>query len=454
MLVVPAVALDAKAGATAGPLQQEPTQAPADISSASTERLLAAETDPRLVQLLTEVLDSNPELASLDAVAHAYSMRPEQARALPDPEAIIAGYVKTPETRVGPVLGHISLIQRFPWFGRRGLQAEAETHAASAAGESYRARRLEIYTEARVLYYETAFLDRFAALARIDRDTLSHFEEVARARYSSGVGLQQDAIRIQAEITRVETKLLDIAERRASAAASLNALRNRADETELPPLDLPDQLDFDLDIASLKRTASERRAEIAAAAAETARTASRVELARKEGRPDLTFSLSYSVVDPRNDAAGRLLPPEDNGKDTLGLAVGFRLPIQRRRISAGINEALEQQRSAESRQRETLVRINRDVEDLATRIPLIREQLELLEDVLVRQSEESLRSAEAAYGAGSLNALDLLDAERVLIEAHTAAARTRADYAIAIALLEGAIAEPIPTRARMKGSQP
>jgi outer membrane protein TolC len=404
--------------------------------------------------LLGEVLQRNTELAALGAFAQAVASRPAQAGSFPDPKFAITGYLKTPETRVGPVQGRAMLSQRFPWFGRRGLRAEAETHSASAAEQRYEARRLELFTEARILYFEIAFLDRFAALARIDRDTLSHFEELARARYSSGVGLQQDAIRIQAEITRIETKLLEIAERRASAVASLNALRNRSDDTDIPSLDPPDQLDVDFDLGTLKMSASTKRSEVVAAAAETARTAARVELARKENKPDFTFALSYSVVDQRSDPAGRLLPPEDNGKDDFGLTVGFNIPIHRKRISAGINEALEHRRSAEQLQQDTLVRIHRDVEDLATRIPLIRNQLQLLEEVLVRQSEESLRSVEAAYGSGSLNALDLLDAERVLIEARTAAARSRADYAIAVALLEGAIAGPIPTSSHLEGSQP
>ena len=61
------------------------------------------------------------------------------------------------------------------------------------------------------------------------------------------------------------------------------------------------------------------------------------------------------------------------------------------------------------------------------------------------QADQSLRSAEAGYAAGTLNSLDLLDAERVLLEVRTATERTRADYAIALARLEGAVGEPLRT---------
>ena len=65
------------------------------------------------------------------------------------------------------------------------------------------------------------------------------------------------------------------------------------------------------------------------------------------------------------------------------------------------------------------------------------------EDVLEIQASQSLRSAEAGYAAGTLNALDLLDAERVLLDVRIAAARARADYAITLAELEGTVAAPV-----------
>jgi outer membrane protein TolC len=63
--------------------------------------------------------------------------------------------------------------------------------------------------------------------------------------------------------------------------------------------------------------------------------------------------------------------------------------------------------------------------------------------VLLVQAEQSLQSAEAGYAAGTLNALDLLDAERVLLEVRTGTERARADHAIALARLEGAVGAPL-----------
>ena len=71
------------------------------------------------------------------------------------------------------------------------------------------------------------------------------------------------------------------------------------------------------------------------------------------------------------------------------------------------------------------------------------EQVALFERVLLIQAEQSLRSAESGYAAGKLNSLDLLDAERVLLDVRTGIERVRADHAIAHARLEGAIGAPL-----------
>ena len=54
-----------------------------------------------------------------------------------------------------------------------------------------------------------------------------------------------------------------------------------------------------------------------------------------------------------------------------------------------------------------------------------------------------LQAAESGYAAGILNSLDLLDAERVLLEVRTGTERARADHAIALARLEGTIGGPL-----------
>ena len=123
----------------------------------------------------------------------------------------------------------------------------------------------------------------------------------------------------------------------------------------------------------------------------------------------------------------------------FGIVGSLSIPLWGGANTAERERASALQVAAAQGRRVATTEIRTELEDLADRLPLTWRQLRLLEDVLIVQAEEALESAKAGYVAGTLNALDLLDAEHVLFDAQIAAARSRADYAIGVAELEGAI---------------
>ena len=242
---------------------------------------------------------------------------------------------------------------------------------------------------------------------------------------------------------RVDSQLLGIRERQAGLAARLGRLRDR------PSLDLPGtpvlpQLDsHGFDRPSLERRALGLRPEVAAAGVRIARAEVLEKLAGKRSKPDFTLGLTYTLVDSRRDEPGRLQPPSGNGDDIFGIQGGLNLPVRRGKLRAGLDEARELRFAADEMRRAVQSRIVADLDELTDRIPLGWRQLRLLDDVLIVQAEEALDSARAGYVVGTLNALDLLDAEHVLFGARTAVARAAADYAIYLARLEGVVAGPL-----------
>lgn len=397
-----------------------------------------------LAELTAEVLERNPDLARARREAVAAELRAPQVSALPDPMATLAPFLSSPETRVGPQQLTAGISQRFPWFGKLALRERAALFVATAAAADVEARALSLVTETRRMYYELAFLAAQETEIRKDRATLEHYEELARARYASGVGLEQAVVKIQAEITKDDNRLLDLATRRAALVASLNALRDREQDASPPEVKLPEELPVPpIVVEALRETALARRPEVTRARARLAESATSVELAKRQYFPDVTLGLNYTLVGKRDDAAGRSMPPEGNGDDVVALTAGVNLPVRRKSLEAGVEEAAQRELAAEEALRSVVAEIERSLGDLTQRIPLTFDQYRLFGDVLTIQAEEALRSAEAAYGAGALGALDLLDAERVLLDVRIGAARTLADLAIAIARLEGAVARPL-----------
>ena len=404
---------------------------------------LARTSGPRLALLLGEVLERNPDVASLAARARSAAEVAPQVKALPDPVASVTAFLLSPETRVGPQQATAAVSQKFPWFGKLPLREQAALAAAAAAEARVEARRIQIVTEARRLAYELTYLSAWQREIEADRSTLNHYEELARARYASGVGLQQGVVKIQAEITRDDTRLLEIVTRRAELEARLNALRDRAAGTPFPSFELPAAVSANVDPGDGLKVAIARRPELAEVDARIERAGYLIDLAGKEYKPDVKAGLSYTLVGRRDDRAARANPPENDGKDIVGLFAAVNLPIRREKLAAGVEEAVQLRLAAEESRRGLIARIGGDIGDLAERLEYTWRQFRLFNDVLIVQAQQSLRSAEAGYAAGTLNALDLLDAERVLLEVRTATQRSRTDNAVARARLEGAIAVPI-----------
>ena len=167
------------------------------------------------------------------------------------------------------------------------------------------------------------------------------------------------------------------------------------------------------------------------------------DLAAKDRSPDFSVGLTYAYVDRRTD-----VDVPNNGQDVLG--------YQRRNHDSALEDRTRRRgrgrhpdpagRGAASR-RSTIAGSIAARRSLEGRIPEIERRLALLEDVLPIQSEQALASAESAYAAGRVDALALLDAERVLLDVRLTAARSRTDLAIACIDLEAAVGAPAIHRA-------
>ncbi len=91
------------------------------------------------------------------------------------------------------------------------------------------------------------------------RAVMSDLEQIARARYSSGLAPQQDVIKAQTELTGLRTDLVMIGSERRQAAARLNGVMARpADAPLAEPRELRPVPSRAFDFAALTKTVGER----------------------------------------------------------------------------------------------------------------------------------------------------------------------------------------------------
>jgi outer membrane protein TolC len=389
--------------------------------------------------LLDEVVSRNPEIQAARARARAAASSAPQAAALPDPTVGASLYLLPPETRAGPQRLSASLSQKLPWKGKLPLREQKALLEADALVAQADALVLEKVTQARKLLLRVAFLDESLRIVREDREMLVEFESLSRARYAAGRATTQAVVKLQAEITRDDARLLSLKAERAGLVAELNALRDRPGWDDIPAMVLTDEPPEPPDRERLELLARERRPEMAAARARSEAAEIAVQIARKDTRPDVTVGLTYSIVDHRQDVPSGEPPPPDSGDDILGVGASVNLPIYRKRLAAGVREAIDRREAAEMNRRAVASEIDKELEDLLQRIPLIRDQWTLFNTVLLPQSEESLHSLTYAYETGRSEVLDLLDAERMLLEVRLGSARALTDLHLAMVDLERAV---------------
>jgi outer membrane protein TolC len=359
------------------------------------------------------------------------------ARKLPDPRAEITAFVLPPETRVGPQRASARLVQRIPGGGKRGIAGRTAELEGAVVDAELEALRLRLVTEARRLAAELGHVATARSLLADEIRTLGHYEELARARYASGRGLQADAVRIQTEITRLEAHRLELAERASKLRAELNELRRRPG-APVPVVTLRPADPGPFDWQALRAAAVASSPELHALEARAERSDSLAELAARGSSPDFSIGLTYAWVDPRDD-----VEVEDNGRDVLGINGGITIPVWGAAVDAEVEAATEERIAVEADRRAAVATIERRLDELSGRLPEIRRRLELLETVLPVQAEQSLESVEAAYVAGRADVLELLEAERVLLDARLATDRARTDLALVLIELEAAVAAPL-----------
>jgi len=396
--------------------------------------------DPVLVGFIETALQANPEILEALARTRAAAQRVPQVSALPDPMLSVGQSVLRPETRVGPVLNAFTVTQVVPWFGKRGLRGDVAAQEAAASVEASLAEQRDVIAAVKRAYYDLSYVDVATAITREERGLLDLYEQLAQSRYSTGQGLQQAVIKIQAELTSVASRLDTLGQQRVSLVARLNTLMNRPPGTPVPVLSRPEIPVVDLDLDGLYRLGAEHRHELSASRALIERHERAIELARRETWPDVSIGASYTNVLGRDVPS----PPSDNGKNSLSVSVGVNVPLWREKYRAGVERAIEegvaQRRSYEA----ALNEVNFTIRDQAARYDTLGAQVRLFDEVLIPQAEEALRSTESAYQTGQVGVLDLLDSERLLLQVRLGNARQEADVLIALTGLEHAIGTRFP----------
>ena len=359
--------------------------------------------DPVLQAFVAEALARSPELRAAQSAIDAAQARTGAARDLPDPMISFTytndGWAPTLGSMPMTTLGFM-VSQTLPYSGKRQLRADLAAAEARQAEPALARNRLAIEAAVKRAYYGLLQARELQSLTTEQRALWSEIEVVTRGRYAIGQGAQQDVLRVQVEVTRIEQRAIEQAAEIEVRAAELNRLANR-------PIDSPVETSARLVLQPLTGTVGDAlaRARDISPELESVRRMVQTEqaaltLARREFKPDFTIQGGYM---------------NRGGLDPMWLAgVGITLPLNKSARQAAV-AAAEIRSKAGSHATEAIdLQLRYRTQERFTRARTAEKIIDLYDQGIVPQDRMTVEAAVANYQSGKVPFVSVLEAMTAL----------------------------------------
>ncbi|MFP4145875.1 MAG: TolC family protein [Phycisphaeraceae bacterium] len=409
----------------AGTLSVEPPAEPAIDDASSVEDYVRV------------ALERNPRLASARQRVEAMQARIPQATSLDDPMLQVAPFGEMAETASGEVGLMTGLSQKLPFPGKLDTRGRIAFQGVQMAVADLREAELEVVADTRRAFWSYYFTVRAIETTEASRELMAQLRQIAEAQYRAGARSQADVLRAGVELGQLDSELVTLAQRRATAEAMLNQLLDRSAGAELPEPEVvePEQvaaaLEELLDVAALANPALDRVRD------RIEQSRQRYELAKLSRWPDLTVSANYNVVEDEG------LSMAANGEDQWWLGFGVNLPIWTEKYEAAEREALAGVLEGAADLTSARNRVAFQVQEAYLEVEAQRDLVELFGDVIIPQAEQAVEASASGYRAGEVDFLTLVDNWRKRLSFDLMYHRALAEMEQAVADLERAVGENV-----------
>jgi cobalt-zinc-cadmium efflux system outer membrane protein len=380
---------------------------------------------------LAAALLGNPELMRFGYDVRAAEARVVQAGlwANPELELELDEFGGTGELEgVDAAEVTIALSQAFPLGGDIERRQRLARLQGRLAGWDYEAARIALLAEVTGRYAQVLAAQRQVQLAQ---ESLTLAEQVAESigrRVEAG-----DAPEVEQSRAAVPAATASIA--LARAQRNLDTARVRLSLTwgqSTPTFDRAagdlEQVDAVPTLAALAEHIGQNP-DIARWTVEVASRQAEAELARAEAVPDLTATLGYKWFNESDESA-------------MVAGVSIPLPVFDRR-QGDILAARFGVAAARHSQRAVQLRIEAALATAYARLANAHDEAIALRDIAIPPATQAYRDIRRAFDQGNLGYLDVLDAERTLIDLRQQHLDALAAYHAAIAEIEGLIGQPL-----------
>lgn len=356
-------------------------------------------------------LDSNSTLATLltyamlnqprvEAAYYEYAAAVEKItleRSLSDPRFTFQMDITNTINTIMP-----GLMIDVPWPTKLSTKADVASAESQARYYAFESAVLQTAFDVKRPYYQLHFLEERIRINRKMLTLMNDLEEIARALNESGKVTLQDVLRAQIEQERLKTEIANLADSRNPLIAKLKTALGMTAEQPAPPV--PAQFEstpLDMSSDQLLATAMAHNPRLKSMEAEVLAAEEGIKLARLSRFPDFTVGVEGDVK-----ASPIMVRPK----------LEVTLPVWLDKIAAEIAAAQARKSASSSRLSAEQIQLAVDFADASYSYREAKRNLQLLEGNLVSKAQMSLDVAREAYSAGQIEFINLLDAERTLLE--------------------------------------
>jgi outer membrane protein TolC len=385
-----------------------------------------------------QALGRHPRILAAEARVAAASQRRIQAEALEDPQLSNSFFPisdQALQTASGRAGATVSVTQKTPWPEKRWTRGAIADHELRMAAARLAQVQLEVEESARLAYYEVWFADQAIAIAEQTRRIAVDLIGLAEARYAAG-GSQQDVLRAELQVDRLDDRLIELRRQRGVAEADLAAVVQRPMWRGLQTTAALDGLAAPEQLAALWAQALANNPELRERSWAVARDREKRELACLARYPDFMLGAGWQSI-TESDAVS----PVANGHDNMSFMVGLTLPIWRDRITAGVREASAEAAATARELHGTRDDVLRRIRSLHEQAVAAQQQRQLFGERVVPRAQRALELATADYRGRRVDFGEVADSLMELLMLQLQQARAEASLAGALAQLRRAVGD-------------
>ncbi|HNP64203.1 MAG TPA: TolC family protein [Woeseiaceae bacterium] len=356
-----------------------------------------------LAEAEDRALDQEPGQAAFFARADALEEQSVAVGQLPDPQ-LRMGLANFPLesggfTTEGMTQGQLGIRQAFPPGKTRAVSTRQFQSLAAEMTENADARGRDVLTSVRNAWLETYYWNRAHAIVTESRPFFSDLVTVTRSLYAVGSKDQQDVLRAELELSRLDDRIIEINKQRARARAALSEWVGSASSRPIA-----EKLPAWQNVPPLEAMRADLVTHPALKAADARIDARRagIDLAKERYKPGWALDLGYGYRDGT-------LPSGSPRSDFVSLSVTVDLPLFRKnRQDRRLAAALSERRAATESKDELLRRLGSQLDAEYARWHDLSRRVDLYERLILTQAKDQANAALAAYQSEASDFADVM----------------------------------------------